>query len=166
MRQQTFDKLQAAIGILRDTFYKGTQLMDGGYPIYQISNRTFNVVPVKCGVTKALAFHLKELGYIKYIPGGMYQTTIRFNVSDAGITTDVLDHMKQTQAKWHAKQERMRALAEVEKPAKPELFPTPEVEIIPVNDRKIRKLTDDVLIAALKSHGYKVMKQVTELREV
>ena len=166
MKQQTFDKLQAAIAVLRDTFHKGTQIMDGPYPVYQIANQEFNMVPVKCGVTKALAFHLKETGYVKYLPFGLYRTTPKFAVSDAGITADVLKHMKEVQANWRKKHAKAVAEAGVKPPNAPQLFPPSKVEIIPVNDRKIRKMSDDALIAALKSRGYKIMKQVTELREV
>lgn len=166
MRQETFDKLQGAIAVLRETFHNGVQVNDNGYPVYQINNKALNLIPVNCGVTKALGFHLKEMGYIKYLPGGMYRTTPKFAVSDAGITSDVLSHMRETQLKWQMKQAEKDAAVKKQKASNPpQLFPAPEVEIIPI-DRKAAKMPDEVLIAALKARGYKIMKTVTELREV
>lgn len=131
-------------------------------------NIRLNEIAVQHGVTRALGMYLVRAGYVQRVYGGKtYRMLDNFQkIPVDAIAIDIINSIKEYNREWRIK--NAKAVAEAKKKAKiePGLFANAAVETIPVSDRKIRKMSDDVLIDALKSRGYKVMKQITELREV
>ena len=168
MRQTTLPKLESAIQAIRTAFLNGHKWTSGTREVFEIRNIKLNEIATQHGVTRALGMYLVRAGYVQRVYSGeTYRMLDNFQkIPVATIAMDIINSIKEYNREWRIK--NAKAVAEEKKKAKmnPGLFPAPEVEIIPVNDRKIRKLSDDVLIKALKSRGYKIMKQVTELREV
>lgn len=168
MKQTTLPKLETAIQAIRTGFLNGHKWTSGSREIFEMRNIRLNEIAAQHSVTRALGMYLLRTGYVQRVYNGQtYRMLEKFQKTPSStIALHILDSRKEYHREWREK--NAKAVAEAKKKAmmNPGLFPTPEVEIIPVNDRKIRKLTDDVLIAALKSRGYKIMKSVTELREV
>lgn len=168
MKQTTLPKLESAIQDIRMGFLDGNKWMSGSREIFEMRNIRLNEIAAEHSVTRALGMYLVRTGYVQRVYGGQtYRMLEKFQKTPSStIALHILDSRKEYGREWREK--NAKAVAEEKKKAKinPGLFPAPEVQIIQVSDRKIRKMSDDVLIAALKSRGYKIMKQITELREV
>ena len=168
MNQTTLPRLESAIQAIRMAFLNGHKWTSGTREVFEMRNSRLKEIAAQLSVDRALGMYLLRTGYVQRVyRGETYRMLEKFQKTpSATIASDILKSRKEYHREWREK--NAKAVAEDKKKAmiNPGLFPAPVVEIIPVNDRKIRKLSDDVLIKALKSRGYKIMKQVTELREV